>query len=63
LDTAFASHDVDETIGFNGKLGIEEAFRLHHDDSSLIEPGQERTISVTNEKRELQAENIKVRWR
>jgi hypothetical protein len=28
-----------------------------------LEPGQERTISVTNEKRALAAENIKVRWR
>ena len=52
---AFAARDVDETIGFYGKL--------HHDDGPLIEPGQERTISVTNEKRELQAQNTKVRWR
>jgi beta-mannosidase len=28
-----------------------------------LKPGQERTISVTNEKRALKAENIKVRWR
>jgi hypothetical protein len=28
-----------------------------------LEPGQERTISVINEKRALKAENIKVRWR
>jgi beta-mannosidase len=28
-----------------------------------LEPGQERMISVTNEKRELEPENIKVRWR
>jgi beta-mannosidase len=27
-----------------------------------LEPGQERTISVTNEKRTLEAENIKVSW-
>jgi len=27
------------------------------------EPGQERTISVTSEKRELKPENIKIRWR
>ena len=33
---AFAAHDVDETIGFYGMLGIEEAFRLHHDDGSLM---------------------------
>ncbi len=52
---AFAANDVDETIGFYGKL--------NHDGGSLIEPGQERTISVTNEKRDLQAENIEVRWR
>jgi hypothetical protein len=30
---AFAARDVDETIGFYGKL--------HHDDGPLIEPGQE----------------------
>ena len=28
-----------------------------------LEPGRERTISVTNEKRELEPENIKVSWR
>jgi len=28
-----------------------------------LEPGQERTISVTNEKRALAAESIEVRWR
>ena len=33
---AFAVHDVDETIGFYGMLGIEEAFRLNHDDGSLM---------------------------
>lgn len=33
---AFAAHDVDETLGFYGTLGIEEAFRLHHDDGSLM---------------------------
>jgi lactoylglutathione lyase len=33
---AFAAHDVDETIGFYTILGIEEAFRLHHDDGSLM---------------------------
>jgi hypothetical protein len=46
---AFAAHDVDETNGFYGMLGIE--------------PGQERTIYVTNEGRAPKAENIKVRWR
>ena len=33
---AFAAHDVDETLRFYGILGIEEAFRLHHDDGSLM---------------------------
>jgi lactoylglutathione lyase len=33
---AFAAHDVDETIGFYKMLGIEEAFRLHNDDGSLM---------------------------
>ena len=33
---AFAAHDVDETISFYGMLGIEEAFRPHHDDGSLM---------------------------
>jgi len=33
---AFAAHDLDETIGFYKKLGIEEAFRLHNDDGSLM---------------------------
>ena len=33
---AFAANDVDEAIGFYGMLGIEEAFRLHNDDGSLM---------------------------
>ena len=33
---AFAAHDLNETIGFYGMLGIEEAFRLHNDDGSLM---------------------------
>ena len=33
---AFAAHDVDVTLRFYGTLGIEEAFRLHHDDDSLM---------------------------
>ena len=33
---AFAVHDVDGTLRFYGILGIEEAFRLHHDDGSLM---------------------------
>jgi lactoylglutathione lyase len=36
VHTAFAVRNVDETIGFYGMLGIEEAFRLHNDDGSLI---------------------------
>jgi lactoylglutathione lyase len=32
----FAAHDVDETIGFYGMLGINEAIRLHHEDGSLM---------------------------
>lgn len=34
--TAFAAHDVERTIGFYSLLGIDEAFRLHHDDGSLM---------------------------
>jgi catechol 2,3-dioxygenase-like lactoylglutathione lyase family enzyme len=33
---AFAAHDVDATLGFYKILGIEEAFRLNHDDGSLM---------------------------
>jgi lactoylglutathione lyase len=33
---AFRVYDVDETLHFYKKLGIEEAFRLHHDDGSLM---------------------------
>ena len=33
---AFAVHDVDETLSFYEILGIEEAFRLHHDNGSLM---------------------------
>jgi catechol 2,3-dioxygenase-like lactoylglutathione lyase family enzyme len=33
---AFAAHDVDATLRFYRILGIEEAFRLHHDDGALI---------------------------
>ena len=28
-----------------------------------LEPGQQRTISITNEKRDLEPENVKTRWR
>jgi catechol 2,3-dioxygenase-like lactoylglutathione lyase family enzyme len=34
--SAFAAYDIDETIGFYQMLGIEEAFRLHKDDDSLM---------------------------
>lgn len=33
---AFAAHDVEKTLGFYALLGIEEAFRLRHDDGSLM---------------------------
>ena len=33
---AFAAHDVEEILRFYGMLGIEETFRLHHDDGSLM---------------------------
>jgi lactoylglutathione lyase len=34
--TAIAVRNVDETIGFYRMFGIEEAFRLHNDDGSLM---------------------------
>jgi lactoylglutathione lyase len=33
---AFAARDVDQTLRFYKIFGIEEAFRLHHDDGSLM---------------------------
>src|SRR5919112_4128637 len=33
---AFAARNVDETLRFYGILGIEEAFRLHNDNGSLM---------------------------
>ncbi len=33
---AFAAHDLEETLAFYRLLGIEEAFRLNHDDGSLM---------------------------
>jgi lactoylglutathione lyase len=33
---AFAAHDVERTLAFYAKLGIHEAFRLHHEDGSLM---------------------------
>ncbi len=34
--TAFAAHDVEKTLEFYALLGVREAFRLHHDDGSLM---------------------------
>lgn len=33
---AFAAHDLESTLAFYAKLGIGEAFRLHHPDGSLM---------------------------
>lgn len=33
---AFACHDLDASLAFYAKLGIEESFRLLHDDGSLM---------------------------
>ena len=33
---AFAAHVVEKTLAFYRMLGVEEAFRLHHDDGSLM---------------------------
>ncbi len=33
---AFSVRDVEGSIGFYSKLGLREAFRLHHDDGSLM---------------------------
>ncbi len=34
--TAFAVHDVDASLDFYQRLGINEAFRLHREDGSLM---------------------------
>ena len=34
--TVFAVHDVERSLGFYAHLGLREAFRLHHDDGSLM---------------------------
>ena len=34
--TAFAAYDVKKTLEFYALLGVREAFRLHHDDGSLM---------------------------
>ncbi len=33
---AFAAHDLEKTLGFYALLGVREAFRLHHEDGSLM---------------------------
>lgn len=33
---AFAAHDLDASLAFYSRLGIREAFRLHHEDGSLM---------------------------
>ena len=33
---AFAAHDLDRTLAFYAQLGINELFRLHHADGSLM---------------------------
>ena len=33
---AFAVQDVERTLAFYAKLGLREAFRLHHEDGSLM---------------------------
>ena len=33
---AFAAYDVETTLDFYALLGVEESFRLHHDDGSLM---------------------------
>jgi len=33
---AFAVQDLERSLAFYGKLGIHEAFRLHHNDGSLM---------------------------
>lgn len=34
--TAFASHDLDASLAFYGRLGLHESFRLHQADGSLM---------------------------
>jgi lactoylglutathione lyase len=34
--TAFAAHDLERSLAFYGRLGIREAFRLNHEDGSLM---------------------------
>ena len=33
---AFAAHDLEKTLEFYALLGVREAFRLHHEDGSLM---------------------------
>lgn len=70
----FQLHDIPDGEGSSVRLEAPAyAYFVHLDipaeatrfsDNYLdFEPGRERTISVTNEKRELEPENIKVSWR
>ena len=34
--TAFGVHDLERSLAFYRKLGLDEAFRLHYDDGSLM---------------------------
>ncbi|MCI0397971.1 MAG: VOC family protein [Chloroflexi bacterium] len=34
--TAFATHDLERSLAFYTRLGLQEAFRLHHPDGSLM---------------------------
>ena len=33
---AFAAHDLDRSLAFYAKLGLQESFRLHHEDGTLM---------------------------
>jgi lactoylglutathione lyase len=48
--TAFRVHDLEKTLAFYEILGIREAFRLHHEDGSLmliyLHVGGERFIEI-----------------
>lgn len=48
--TAFRAHNVERTLAFYAKLGIDEAFRLHREDGSLmliyLHVGGDRFIEV-----------------
>ena len=48
--TAFAAHDIERTLAFYALLGINESFRLHREDGSLmlvyLHVGGDRFIEV-----------------